>query len=116
MEERPIASDLAFVTYVCEQLRDVQGVSHRKMFGEYAIYVGDRVVALVADDQFFVKPTSAGRELLKAPVEASPYPGASQYLLIGGELDDRDLMTALINATVAALPPAKPKRKKNRQG
>ena len=98
---------------MCEQLRDVQGVSHRKMFGEYAIYVGDRVVALVADDQFFVKPTSAGRALLSAPVDAPPYPGASQYLLIGGELDDRELMTALINATVAALPPAKPKKKKS---
>ena len=82
------------------------------MFGEYAVYVGDRVVALVCDDQLFIKPTNAGRALLASPTEAPPYPGASNYLLIGGELDDRELMTALVNATVTALPPAKPKKKK----
>jgi TfoX/Sxy family transcriptional regulator of competence genes len=92
----------------------VPDLSHRKMFGEYAIYVGDRVVALVADDQFFVKKTDAGRALLSSPTEAPPYPGASPHLLIGGELDDRELMTTLINTTVSALPPAKPKKKKSK--
>lgn len=82
------------------------------MFGEYAVYVDDRVVALVCDDQLFVKPTDAGRALLASPTEAPPYPGASNYFLIGGELDDRELMAALVTTTVAALPPAKPKKKK----
>ncbi|MCK7502621.1 MAG: TfoX/Sxy family protein [Comamonadaceae bacterium] len=34
------------------------------MFGEYAIYLDGKVVALVCDNQFFVKPTDAGRALL----------------------------------------------------
>ena len=33
------------------------------MFGEYALYVGDRVVALVADDQLFVKNTNAAAKV-----------------------------------------------------
>ena len=82
------------------------------MFGEYAIYVGDRVVALVCDDQLFLKPTGATRSMLREVVEAPPYPGASNYFLIGGELDDAELMATLFNATVAELPPAKSRKKK----
>jgi TfoX/Sxy family transcriptional regulator of competence genes len=34
------------------------------MFGEYAIYCNEKVVALVCDNQVFVKPTAAGRLLV----------------------------------------------------
>ena len=54
-------------------------VSARKMFGEYCLYCDGKPVALVCDDQLFLKPTTAGRALLAAVgdvVEAPPYPGA----------------------------------------
>ena len=107
-----MASDQKFVDYVCEQLRGVPRVSHRKMFGEYGIYVGDKIVALVCDNQFFVKPTSAGRALLGTPSEASPFPQAKPFFLIEGELDDADFMARLVAVTHAELPAPKPKKAK----
>ena len=108
-----MASDQDFVDYIGEQLRAVPRVSHRKMFGEYAIYVGDKVVALVCDNQLFVKPTAAGRALLGKPKEAPPYPGAKPSYLIEGEFDDSEFMARLIRATDAELPAAKAKKAKS---
>ena len=33
-----MASDIGFVEYVCEQIRGAGHVSHRRMFGEFAVY------------------------------------------------------------------------------
>jgi TfoX/Sxy family transcriptional regulator of competence genes len=107
-----MASDVGFVQYVCEQLRGVPGVSYKKMFGEYAIYVGSKVVALVCDDQLYLKPTAAGRALLGRPTEAPPYPGAKPYLLLDAELEDRELLASLVRATEREIPTPKPKTPK----
>lgn len=109
-----MASDPDFVQFICEQLRGVGGVSHRKMFGEYAIYVGNKVVALVCDDQLFLKPTAAGRELLATPVEAPPYPGAKPYFLVDAYVDDAEFLSTLVRATESEVPEPKPKRRKAR--
>jgi TfoX/Sxy family transcriptional regulator of competence genes len=105
-----MASDLAYVEHICDQLRGVRGVSHRKMFGEFALYVDNKVVALVCDNQLFVKITDAGRSLLKSPREGAPYPGARPHFVADEFLDDRDTLSNLITATAAALPAPKPKK------
>ena len=107
-----MASGQDFVDFVCEQIRDAGDITHRKMFGEYAVYCGKKVVALVCDDQLFVKPTPAGKTVLGQPVEAPPYPSAKPWFLIEDDLDNRDTMTRLIAATEKALPepPAKKAR------
>lgn len=97
----------------------VERVTYRKMFGEYAIYVGEKVVGLVCDNQLFVKPTDAGRALLTKPVMAPPYPGAKPAFLITAELDDGELVSVLFKATAKELPepkPKKPKAKKKKKG
>lgn len=105
-----MASDASFVEYVCDQLDGVERVTYRKMFGEYAIYVGEKIVGLVCDNQLFVKATDAGRALLDEPVLAPPYPGAKPAFLIAAELDDSELVSALFVATANALPEPKPKK------
>ena len=107
-----MASDQEFMDYVSEQLRGVPRVSHRKMFGEYAVYVGEKVVALVCDNQFFVKPTAAGLAVLGAPAYGPPYPGAKPFFLMQGELEDADFMARIIVATEAEVPMPKPKTAK----
>ncbi len=108
-----MASDPAFVKHVCDNVREQVGeVSYLPMFGEYAIYVGAKVVALVCDNQLFLKPTDSGRAHLGTPVEAPPYPGARSYFLLDEELDDADRLSALFLATEAALPRPKPKKMK----
>jgi TfoX/Sxy family transcriptional regulator of competence genes len=39
-----MASDREFVTFVCEQLGGAGEISSRRMFGEAAVYLQDRVV------------------------------------------------------------------------
>jgi len=87
-----MASDLEFVQFVCDQVQDVGGISYRKMFGEYAVYVDGKVVGLVCDNRLFVKPTEPGRRLLGQPTEEPP--------------------STLFRATADALPPPRPRRRK----
>lgn len=104
-----MASDPGFVEFVLEQLREVGDVSQRKMFGEHAIYVRGKVVALICDNQVFLKPTAAGRALLGEPVEAPPYPGARPYFVVGEYLDDPGFLGELFRATEREVP--EPKRR-----
>ncbi|MCH2242028.1 MAG: TfoX/Sxy family protein [Aquabacterium sp.] len=100
-----------FIAYVLDQagLHGPEGLSARKMFGEYALYLRERVVALACDNQLFLKPTDAGRALLPQPEEGFPYPGAKPWWRLA-ELDDRELLRDLLQATADALPLPKPKK------
>jgi TfoX/Sxy family transcriptional regulator of competence genes len=108
-----MASDEQFVTFIVDQIRDAGAISYRKMFGEYAIYRDGKVVALVCDNQLFVKRTDAGRAFIGDVVEAPPYPGAKPSFLIEDMLDDKEWMIQLIRLTANELPTPKPKKKKN---
>ncbi|MBU1108502.1 MAG: TfoX/Sxy family protein [Candidatus Riflebacteria bacterium] len=107
-----MASDLNFVEFIVEQLEGVGGVSYRKMFGEYAVYCKGKVVALICDNQLFVKPTKAGRSFIGEVVEAAPYPGAKPSFLIEGQFEDREWISQLVCLTEKELPLPKPKAKK----
>jgi TfoX/Sxy family transcriptional regulator of competence genes len=109
-------SDLSFVEYVRDQIGDAGHVSFRKMFGEYAIYCDGKVVALVCDNQLFVKPTAGVRAMSGNIVEAAPYPGAKPHFLIGDELDDRQSIANIIQLTTRELPAPSPKKEKARKG
>lgn len=99
------------IDFILDQLREVPTVRAKKMFGEYALYCEERVVALVCDNQLFVKITPAGKGLLgERYQEGIAYPGAKPSLLIGAdELEDSERLCELVRATAAALPPAKSK-------
>ena len=107
-----MASDQEFVEYVCDQISSAGLISSRKMFGEYTIYCNGKVIALICDNQFFLKPTDIGRSFFESIVEAPPYPGAKPYFLVGDQLDDREWLTNLVRATEGELPAPKPKKRK----
>jgi TfoX/Sxy family transcriptional regulator of competence genes len=98
-----MASDETFVAFIRDQMAGAGPISARRMFGEIAIYCGEKVVALVCDNQLFVKPTAAGKALLGDPSLAPPYPGAKPYFLIG-DVDDGEFLSAVIAATAIELP------------
>lgn len=102
-----MASDLEFVTYVAAQMEGAGPITYRKMFGEYAVYCRGKVVALVCDNQVFVKPTEKGRLFIGTPIEAPAYPGAKNSFLIEDRLDDRAWLGELIRLTERELAPAK---------
>ncbi|MGA9070351.1 MAG: TfoX/Sxy family protein [Terracidiphilus sp.] len=105
-----MATRQSTVDYILEQIEAAGDVSAKKMFGEYGIYSGEKMVALACDGQLFVKPTAAGREFVGEVVEGSPYPGAKPWLLISGDKwDDRAWLSHLIRTTAAELPVPKKK-------
>ena len=116
-----MASELSFVEYAAGQMHAAGAITFRKMFGEFALYCDGKVVALVCDNQLFVKPTAGGRKFAGRVTEAPPYPGAKPSLLIDERLDDREWISALVRITAAELPVPKPKqpaakRKPSRKG
>ena len=106
-----MATRQSTVDYIIDQLSSLRGVRAARMFGEYALYCGEKVVALVCDDQLFVKKTEAGTELINGRFEdAPPYPGARPSMLVSVDvLEDRELLSSLIARTAGALPVPKPK-------
>ncbi len=100
-----MASRHGTVDFIVEQMASAGVVTARKMFGEYAIYCDQRLVALVCDDKLFVKPTVAGRAFIGQVTEAPPYEGAKPCLVIPGERwDDRDWLSTLVRVSAAELP------------
>lgn len=109
-----MASDKSFIEFIVDQMGNAGFISHKKMFGEHAIYCDAKVVALVCDNQLFVKPTEGGRAYIGNIVEAAPYPGAKLWFLIVDAFEDREWISGLIKITVQELQIPKQKRNKTR--
>ena len=93
------------VDFIIAQMSNAGDVSFKKMFGEYGIYCGGKMVASVCDDKLFVKPTVRGRAYAGDVVEASPYPGAKPSFLISAEkLEDPEWLSGLMKITAEELP------------
>ncbi len=104
-----MATDKDFVDYVVEQADLAGALTYKKMFGEYALYHGGKVVALACDNSLFVKPSFASQELAPRLPQRPPYPGAKDFPVADELLDDSDALRELFLATSAALPMPKPK-------
>ncbi len=107
-----MATDEKFVVYVMDQLEGVEGLTVRKMFGEYALFKEGKVLALICNSQLFIKPTVSGRNFIGTPVEAPPYKGAKPSFLIDDELDNKEWLCQLVSLTYEELPAPKPKKPK----
>lgn len=109
-----MATSHSTIEFLLDQLSDLPQVRVRKMFGEYALYCDEKVVALVCDNQLFVKITPAGKALVgESYVEGSAYPGAKPSMVIGAEeIDDAARLCELLRVTAAGLPPPRPRRRK----
>ena len=73
------------------------------------------MVALICDNQLFVKATDAGRSYIGEVTEAPAYEGSKDFFLIEDEIDDNEWLTELITVTEQALPRPKPRRKKKKK-
>lgn len=109
-----MATDKDFADFVLDQLAEAGEVTVKKMFGEYGVFLNGKMAAILADNQFFVKPTEAGRKFIGEPEEAPPYTGAKNYFLIDN-LDDPDWLAELLKITEKEVPLPKPKKQKKKK-
>jgi len=110
-----MTNDRNFIEYVTDQLDDDCDITWRMMFGGCTVYSKGKVVALICDDQLFVKPTEAGRAFIGDVVEAPPYAGAKHFFLIGDKIEDTDWLSELVARTEQELPAPKPKKKRKKR-
>ena len=91
-----MASSNDYLEYVLELLREVRGITFKKMMGEFMLYKDAILFGGVYDDRFLVKKTkSLENSGLK---EQIPYPSAKPMLLIDSEDPDeiKDLVLLVI--------------------
>lgn len=106
-----MSSNPDFVQYIVDQCGGAGDITARKMMGDYCIYCNGKVIGLVCDNGFYVKPTEQGRAILKTLDMRPPYDGAKPHFYIE-DVDDRDYLSSLVKTTSIALPEPKPKKKR----
>ena len=105
-----MATDRDFIAYVTEQVALGDRLTHKKMFGEYALYVDGKVVAFACDNSLFMKPSAAAATLAPGLPQRPPYPGAKDYPVADELLDDSDALRRLFVETAALMPVPKPRK------
>lgn len=105
-----MATDRDFIAYVTEQVALGDRLTHKKMFGEYALYVDGKVVAFACDNSLFMKPSAAAATLAPGLPQRPPYPGAKDYPVADELLDDSDALRRLFVETATLMPVPKPRK------
>jgi len=87
-----MASSKEYLVYVLDLLREVSGVTHKKMMGEYILYKDDIIFGGVYDNRFLIKKTKS--VMNQRLVEQIPYPGAKSMLLV--DIENADEVKELV--------------------
>lgn len=85
-----MASEINFVDFVSDQIKNSGEITAKKMFGEYGIYSNGKLFGLICDNKLFIKPTISGRKFIGNVVEAPPYEGAKPSFLIEDKIEDSE--------------------------
>lgn len=101
-----MASSKEYLTFILEQLSDLEGISYRAMMGEYIIYYREKIVGGIYDDRLLVKPVKSAVSLMPNAIYELPYDGAKEMLLV----DNKDFLTRLFVAMYDELPAQKKKK------
>ena len=105
-----MGSSKEYINYVLECLDHIEGIDARKMFGDYGLYMFNRVMGFVCDDQVFLKILPGSTRVLgeDAPT-GEAYPGSKPYYMIE-DLEDDEKMALLFHALYEDVPEPKPKK------
>ena len=94
-----MASSKDYLVFVLELLRNLSGVTYRKMMGEYILYKDNKIFGGIYDNRFLVKKVIGLEEYnLK---EAIPYPKGKPMLLVDSEdIDEIELIVKKVLANI----------------
>ncbi len=89
-----MASTEDYLIYVLDTLKATDGITHKKMMGEYILYKDGCIFGGIYDNRFLIKKTKSSDELGLS--EEIPYPGAKPMLLVETE-DPYEIRDIVIN-------------------
>jgi TfoX/Sxy family transcriptional regulator of competence genes len=105
-----MATTLDYIEYVCGQIEGTGAVRHKKMFGDYMVYVNDKPVLLVCDNTVFVKMLPELAALLQGADKGFPYDGAKEHYVL--DIDRAELARTVVAILESITSPPKPRKKK----
>ena len=94
-----MASSIDYLNYILELLKKVDGITYRKMMGEFILYRHGIIFGGVYDNRFLIKKTIINEDYHMS--EAIPYPGGNPMLLVDSE--DPDLIKEIVLSTLKNL-------------
>jgi TfoX/Sxy family transcriptional regulator of competence genes len=89
-----MASDIDFVNYVIDQIRDVGIITFKKMFGEYLIYANQKPVVLICDNTAYVKMLDCVKPYLENEETGFPYDGAKEHYIV--DIDNSETLSTIV--------------------
>jgi TfoX/Sxy family transcriptional regulator of competence genes len=105
-----MASSKEYLNFILDQLSELEEITYRAMMGGYIIYYRGKIIGGIYDDRFLLKPVKSAIEYVPNAEYEVPYAGAKEMLLV--DVDNKELLTGLVNAMYDELPLPKPKKKK----
>ena len=106
-----MATPQEYFDFIRGQL-DIEGVSWRKMMGEYILYFHGRIAGGIYDSRLLVKDVPSTREAIPGFTLEEPYPGAKPMILVD-DVDNPDFLAELLRKIFDDLP--EPKKKSTRR-
>lgn len=105
-----MATSADFAAYAADQLTGCGIIHTRRMFGEYMVYVNQKPLLLLCDNQAYVKPLPELSQLLAAADKGVPYPGAREHYVL--DIDQRELLRQVVAIMEPLTPLPRPRKKK----
>ena len=87
-----MASNKDYLVFILELLRETDGISYKKMMGEYILYKDGVIFGGIYDNRFLIKKTKSLED--SGLKEQIPYPTGKPMLLVDSE--DPDEMNELV--------------------
>ena len=103
-----MATNKEYLSFILDQLSELDGITHRQMMGEYIIYYHGKITAYLCDDRLLVKPVASAIKMMPQAKYEPPYDGAKEMLLVEN-VDDRVFLKELLEAMYPELPQLKKK-------
>lgn len=89
-----MATNKDYLIYVLDLLRELDGITYKKMMGEYILYYEGTIFGGIYDNRFLVKKTAFSSSLHLKEVE--PYQTGKMMLLMDSE-DPDEIKEIVIN-------------------
>lgn len=94
-----MASNKDYLDFILELLGEINGISYKKMMGEFILYKDGIIFGGIYDNRFLVKNTPFSKSL--GMKEQIPYPGAKPMFCVDSE--DPDEVSEIVNGIIKDL-------------
>ncbi len=107
-----MATTNEYIEYVCEQIRGIGETRYKKMFGEYMVYINDKPVLIVCNNNTFVKKLECIEEIMKDAETGFPYKGAKEHYIL--DIDNAEFCKSVVTEVERVTQVPKPRKKKDK--